>query len=519
MPSAYDDLLQGIGSAAPTPPAGSASAFDDLYPPAQEPEQIGYTRGRWQGTKPPSLSGMTEAFGREIAEQVMRFGRGLGQAYNVLPFGDPEERKRISERLAAEEAAGEAEMAPYRQEHPMATGLGQGAPYALMPQRALPAMLGGALWEGLKYGSPGERGGAAAGGALASGLGNVLGNMLKFSVQPSPNNPTTLGLQGAAQRLGAPLTAGQRSLDPRTLQFEDYLRQTPFGGIPLQRVGNEQLLAVNRAAARGIGEQADNLTDDVLAAAKLRIKGYYDDVTARTTLFPHPEIAQELKDFRSAIKTDVEGTTQKIMEQQIDKYTDKLLANGGHMPGKVFQSLQSQLKEIGARNDQTGMYANKLIDIFRRGMERNISAEDKALWSLANQQYRDYKRITDKAFAVNSVTGQVNPKAVARQLESEGDLFQRGMLTGPMADIGYFGRGMPSTAIGSQTAPRYFWNQLRSDLTGGLLGGIPDYLAASLLARGGLFSAHPWIQAPLSQGLGYLGRGGAPGMIFGAMNQ
>jgi hypothetical protein len=88
-----------------------------------------------------------------------------------------------------------------------------------------------------------------------------------------------------------------------------------------------------------------------------------------------------------------------------------------------------------------------------------------------------------------------------------------------MGDIGYFGRGIPSTAVGSQTAPRYFWNQLRSEPIGGLLGGVPDYLAAKLLAKGGLFNTHPWLQGPASQTLGFLGRGGGPGMIYGLANE
>jgi len=519
MPSAYDDLLQGIGASAPPGAAPPVSAFDDLYPPAQEPPTIGYTRGRWQGNKPPSISGALEAFGKEFREQLMRFDRGLQQTFNLLPFGSPQDRQQLSEQLAAEEAAGQAEMAPLRQQHPMASGLGQGAPYALMPQRALPAMLGGALWEGLKYGSPGERAGSAAGGAFASGVGNVLGNMLKFSIQPTPNNPATLGFQGAAQRLGAPLTAGQRSLDPRTLQFEDYLRQTPFGSIPLQRVGNAQAVAVNRAAARSIGENADDLTESVLASAKGRIKADYETLTVRNQLFPDRQLWQELYDLKQALKTDVEPGIRDIINAQIDKYMDTMLLNNGVLPGKAFQSLQSTLKKFVKVGDQKGLYAGELLDIFKRSMDRNISPADQALWAQANQQYRNYKRITDKAFAVNSQTGQVNPKAIARQLESEGDAFKRGALTGPLADVGYFGRGIPSTAVGSQTAPRYFWNQMRGDLTGGLLGGIPDYIAAAILARGGLFSAHPWLQGPASQTLGYLGRGGGPGMIYGMMNQ
>lgn len=521
MPSAYDDLLTGIGQ---EQPQAAKSAFDDLYPPQQpDPPEIGYTPARWQGVKPPSLSGSLQAFAQELRYQLMNFDRGLRQMFVASPLQEDQGREQLQTQLAAEQQSADAEMAPVRKEHPIASGLGYGAPYALMPQRALPAMLGGALWEGLKYGTPGDRAGAAAGGAFNSLIGNVLGNMGKFAIQPAPKNPATLGFQGAAERLGAPLTAGQRSLDPRTLQFEDYLRQTPFGSIPLQKVGNEQAVAVNRAAAKSIGEQADNLTSDVLEVAKRRISGYYDEVTARTELLPHKEIAQELRDFRAGIATDVDPAIQKVMENQIAKYTDMLLANGGRLPGTVFQSLQSQLKELRDLGGEKGLYASKLLDIFRRGMERNISTEDKALWDLANKQYRNYKRITDKAFAVNSVSGQVNPKAVARQLESEGDLFKRGQLSGPLADVGYFGRGIPSTAVGSQTAPRLFWNELRRDFPlgffNGLMGGIPDYAAASILARGGLFSAAPWLQGPTSATLGYLGRGGAPGMIQGWLNQ
>lgn len=517
MPSAYDRLLGDIGDQQqPVAPR----AYQNLIPPTpQETPEIGYTRDRWQGVKPPSLSGSLQAFGQELRAQLENFDRGLRQLFVASPLQEDETREQLQTQLATEQQAADSEMAGVRKEHPIASGLGYGAPYAAMPQRALPAMLGGALWEGLKYGTTGERAGAAAGGAVNSLLGNVLGNMGRFAIQPTPRNPATLGFQGAAQRLGAPLTAGQRSLDPRTLQFEDYLRQTPFGSIPLQRVGNEQATAVNRAAAKSIGEQADNLTSDVLESAKQRISSYYDDLTSRNTLTVDKTLIGEKNALLATLKTDVEPGTEKVIKAQIDKITEKLKANNGSLPGEVFQSLQSDLKKIAAGGDEKAFWAKQLLDMMRRGMERSLTPADKAKWALANEQYRNFKRITDKAFAVNSVSGQVNPKAVARQLESEGDRFARGQLNGPMADVGYFGRGIPSTAVGSQTAPRYFWNQMRSDPVGGLLGGIPDYLAASILARGGAFTAAPWLQGPTSAALGYLGRGGAPGMVQGWLNQ
>jgi hypothetical protein len=96
MASAYDDLLQGIGGG--KTPTAATSAFDDLYPPAQEQQPIGYTRGRWQGTKPPSISGMLETFAREFREQLARFDRGLQQGANALPFGDPQEKQRVRQK-------------------------------------------------------------------------------------------------------------------------------------------------------------------------------------------------------------------------------------------------------------------------------------------------------------------------------------------------------------------------------------------------------------------------------------
>jgi hypothetical protein len=519
MPSAYDDLLQGIGAAQPAEQASSRSAFDDLYPPAQEPATIGYTRGRWQGTKPPSLSGMAEAFAREFREQLMRFDRGLQQGFNLLPFGSAEDRQQVSARLAAEEAAGESEMAPYRKEYPMATGLGQGAPYALMPQRALPAILGGALWEGLKYGSPGERGGAAAGGAALSGLGALAGNIGRFAIQPAAQGPQTLGLQSAAGKLGTRLSAGQASGDARAIAAEDYLRQTPFGSIPLANLAREQQRAVNQAAAKGIGEQADAVTQGVVDSAFTRVGDILDDLQARNTLIPDKTLGQELGDFWKRLATDASSDTQRVMDAQITKYLEKMSANGGKLPGGVYRELNTDINEIVKGGGDLGRYAGKLRDIMRRGMGRNMSEADRQAWQQANSEYRNLMRLTERRYVFNEMTGDVNPKAVAGVLEGEGTRLQRGTERGPFADIAEFGRGMPNTGIGSQTAPRYFWNELRNNPIGGLLGGIPDYLTASLLARGGLGVTAPWLQRPLAASLGYLGQGAVPGSLLGLMGQ
>jgi len=164
-----------------------------------------------------------------------------------------------------------------------------------------------------------------------------------------------------------------------------------------------------------------------------------------------------------------------------------------------------------------GRRAKQLLQIVRRGMGRNISAEDRAAWEEANLQYRNYKRLTERDFVVNAETGDVNPKAVARVLNAEGDLQQRGMVQGPMGDIASFGRGMPSHAVGSQTAPRLLWQQLR-DHPVQAISGIPgEYLPAAIMARGGLVKLHPQAQAVISPLLGYLGRAAAPGGLLGLL--
>jgi hypothetical protein len=380
-------------------------------------------------------------------------------------------------------------------------------------------MLGGALWEGLKYGTPGERGGAAAGGAALSGLGSLAGNISRFAIQPATSGPATLGLQNAAGKLGTRLSAGQASGDARAIAAEDYLRQTPFGSIPLQNLAREQQKAVNRAAAKGIGEQADAVTQGVVDSAFTRVGDVLDDLQARNTLIPDKVLGQELGDFWKRLATDASSDTQRVMDAQITKYLEKMSANGGKLPGGVYRELNSDINEIVSGGGTLGRYASKLRDIMRRGMGRNMSQADQVAWKQANGEYRNLMRLTERRYVFNEMTGDVNPKAVAGVLEGEGTRLQRGTERGPFADIAEFGRGMPNTGIGSQTAPRYFWNEFRNNPVGGVLGGIPDYLTASLLARGGIGTTAPWLQRPLSASLGYLGQGAVPGALMGLMGQ
>ena len=517
MPSVYDDIFPAMPSqkGMPTGP----SPYDDIQP---QPF-IGHQLPRWDARRTggaPSLTNMFSVFGKEVPAAWNDVVRGTKELTNRLPFAPEEERAQFAEQLAAEQANQDAALAPGRAEYPMASGLGQGVPYMLAPHRTIPAMVAAALYEALKYAPTlAERGGGLLKGAVLGALSSLGGGVGRAAIQPTPGGPTATGLQGAAARIGAPLTAGQRSLDARTLQAEDYLRRTPFGSIPFERVNNEQRLAVNRATAGALGENVDSLTQDVLASAKDRITGVMDDLENRNALLPHSQLAQEIRNFRAALATDTTPDIQRVMAAQLARYEDRLLANEGRLPGHVYRELNTGLNRIVKRGGDLGYHARELLQIMRRGMARNISPDDRAAWEEANRQYRAYKLVTKRDFGVNEVTGDINAKALARALNAENDVQKRGLTNSPLGDVATFGRGLPPHSVGSQTAPRLFWAEARANPFQALTGLPGEYIPAWLMARGGLMTLHPAAQRIISPTLGYLGKAAVPGGLVGWLGQ
>ena len=85
----------------------------------------------------------------------------------------------------------------------------------------------------------------------------------------------------AASSIGYNVPVGQRIGSRAVQTVEQQLAKNPISARGAQALNDANQQAINRAAAKAIGENATHLTDDVLAAAKARIGAKFDDIAGR----------------------------------------------------------------------------------------------------------------------------------------------------------------------------------------------------------------------------------------------
>lgn len=430
------------------------------------PQNEGPAEVRWAGGVEPSTDptqGMSgfDRFMAGAGKSVADTGLGLRQiGAQVMDAVSPREQslstlitgpRSRSDEIATEVAQRRAQDAPLvgtgagtagniaGQIAQMAVPLGGGARLASMAGRAAPyvsaagraaaftatqPMAAGEnrATEALKSGALG-----VAGQGVASGL-NRLGRGLVAS-QPVQD------LVAAAERAGIRLTPAQLSDSSFLKTVSSALNKLPFTGA--ESVAQTQRQGFNRAVSRTFGEDAPAITDEVYSAAKQRIGGEFDRLTARNQLPLGPEVTAGLKEVSDEASRFAGADVSKAVTSAIDEILAK--SENGILPGRAYQSLDSRLGKVMKAGGEKAAFVGQLRDVLRQGMDDSISAGDRAAWGTARQQYRNLKTIrdlvakgTDDGISPTQLMGRVNATGAGKEAMASG----RGGTLGELAKLG-----------------------------------------------------------------------------------
>lgn len=422
--------------------------------------------------------------------------QGVRQLYNKATGDDVTLAK-----MAKDETDKDALYAPLKAARPIATGIGEALPMLAVPAGGAgnaAAFLGrsalaGALPGALSYGSLQERAKAAAiggaGGAIGGGIGLGAARLLK------PAGAGAAGISdealAAADRLGMKLSPGQRTQNAGMLGFENYLSKSPgsAGAMQAKAAGNQA--ALNRAAAKAMGQTSDTLDTGAFAAAKTAI----GDEFMRLQGITAPKLDQ---DFMAAlVKVDSDNASRgafksKAIDGLVDKAID--LAAQNNLSGKAYKEIRSELSSQAstayAGGDATLGGALKTI---RKALDdaakKSLGADDQKAWDVAREQWQAYKMLTKGNVAE---AGDVSAARVAAQLRRGGDQFRTGASKGQLADIGRIGeavKGVQNPNSGQLAMQMLYGNPLT---------GLP--MMAGNKAASWAYNT-PLMQRYLSQGL------------------
>lgn len=251
----------------------------------------------------------------------------------------------------------------------------------------LRAGAGGAAYGASRPVVDGEsRGMNAAVGAGANMTGQALGHGLAVMGKNAP--PAVRQVYEAAKARGIPLTGAQvmdSEFGKRLAHLSDRL---PFSGATGRR--REQVGAVNREAAKLIGEQADSIDQGVMGQAYDRMGSEFDRLFAVGSPLDRTFL-RDLANARRAVRED--GATDAINAAEALVERIRRQGKSGQLSGKAFQSIDRQARRLEQSGDpDRAMLGEEIRGSLHALFARNNPAERPAFDNV-RRQYANYKSL------------------------------------------------------------------------------------------------------------------------------
>lgn len=416
--------------------------------------------------------------------------QGVRQLYNFAT-GD----QATLDQMKADETEKDRLFAPLKDAHPYATAIGEAAPLIAMPGGAgvKGAMAIGALPGLLGYGTASERLARGAAGAVGNGVGNLAGQAIGRFLKPAGSGVAGVSddaLQ-AAERVGFKPTAGQITQNPGMQNFENYLLRSPGSSGAMQAVKQGQQTSLNTAAARSMGETADNLGEGVFASAKNRIGGEFDRLSQVTK----PDLTGGFLNTLAKIDAD-NGARGAFASGEIKGLVDKALdlASKNNLDGKAYKEIRSEMASraqaaFRAGDATTGQAYKTLYTSLDDAAKASLSKADQQAWDVARKEWGAFKTLSKSNVAE---AGDVSAARAAAAVRSAGPQLRTGQATGDLADIARVGeafKSVPNPNSGNLMNQMMFSNPL---------SGLP--MLAGNRAAAGVYM-NPLVQRYLAKGI------------------
>lgn len=456
--------------------------------------------------------GMGEAALIAAGRGTDKIVQGVRQAYNWAT-GD----NATLERMKADEADKDRLFAPLSKKHPVSTTVGQLAPAVTTGMlTGGTSLLGGAAAAALpslvSYGSVEERLKRGAVDAAGGAAGVLVGRGVSRLLKPAGvgNQVVADSVTDAATRLGYKPTPAQISQNPAMAGFENYLARSPGSSGRMQAVTNANQTALNRAAARAMGETADSLDEGVFAAAQNRIGGEF----SRLGQVTQPDLSQGFINVLAKVDSDnaARGAfANSKVTSLIDKGLD--LASQNKLSGTAYKEVRTELSNqaqaaFKSGDATVGQAYKQIVAALDDAAKGSLSKADQQAWDVARKQWAAFKTLTKGNVAE---AGNVSAARVASAVRARGPQLRTGAASGELADIARIGeafKGVQNPNSGQLVQQMLYGNPIT---------GVPMMLANK---TAGAAYMSPLGQRYFTRGLldvGEVGQGllGRAGMVTG----
>jgi len=339
----------------------------------------------------------------------------------------------------------------------------------------------------------------AAGGAGGQFAMNKLGRLAQ-----SAGSELTQGQQAASaagKSVGMRLTPGKASGSAALQKLEAAAESNPMtsSGFDAIKQGNQK--ALNRAAAKAIGENADELSTPVLARAEQRIGAVFDSVKDKTPVPLDPiNVGAKLR----AIEDDASGMlmgNNELGQNGLWKRLDKFVNGEGGATREQLRNLSSNLGKK-AKGEMTSPNGDRALgealfsaqEIVEDAIQGTLTKAQQTAYGEARGQYRNLMNLTAKTNVTNPSSGNVSGKSLATTLmQKDRGGFTMGRTDNDLYNAARFTQAFPDIVGNSGTATRSM--------------GAADYVAGlpgNLLTR--MYLSRP-VSAAAGAGAGVAGTG------------
>jgi hypothetical protein len=288
------------------------------------------------------------------------------------------------------------------------------------------------------------------------------GGMTPGVVGPDPSAGLTAAQQAILARgkeMGFRTTPGQETGSRSLQQMEARMQSSPFTSGPFNTLTDANQKILNRATGQGIGVDATELSNPVLAQAQRQISNVYNKVGT-------PEVRKldgnTIQNGIELVDNAFEGLTTQpfksnIFVKQLQDYAVK-----GEASGTQLQTLSSKIGKR-AKNEMTtamgdrelGSALFQIKEMVDDALAQGLSAAEKAEFQAARVNYRNLMTIRSNQGVVNPSTGNVSGLNLASALtrkDPQGFVF--GSNQTPMYEAARFAQAFKPIVGDSGTATR-----------------------------------------------------------------
>lgn len=377
--------------------AMQSRGWTPLQPNAQQQEALFQQQNAQNvAAQPAALTAL-----QGVGQAFVNTGRGIGEMLGLVSPQDVQESRRLDQALSNTNAGTLGNLAGQGAQTLAAGGaLGTGAKLLGLAGRATPYItsgLAGGAFSGSQPVAHGEsRAANAALGTAAGTIGEAIPAGLRaLSGKAAP--AVSLAKQDAiatAQKYGIPLHLSQVT-DSKAIQtLGSASKYLPFSGNASAQAA--QRAAFNRALASTVGQTADDLTPDVMNAARASNSAGYNALFDRNTVRLQPQTISRLGAIWKQASQDLPPDQARVVQNQITKYFDAAQANGGVIPGRLYQSVRQTVQKVEGQNSPAKYLVGQVRKTMQDAANNSFGTQDAQALRALNQQYGNIK-ILDKA--------------------------------------------------------------------------------------------------------------------------